>query len=148
MHPLSGYNVTASGTATGTIVNTDEATVSIVDSNWWFPWVLERDTVNSPYRFHVRLSKQVDAPVTVFYATADGTATAGLDYVAKSGSVVIPAYSDGVDDAIEITIIGDTINEWHETFKVKATGDDDGGGGGRNVNSFGVEATGTINDDD
>ncbi len=39
--------------------------------------------------FTVRLSKAVAWPVTVRYATADGTATAGTDYDATSGTLVI-----------------------------------------------------------
>jgi hypothetical protein len=147
----SGRAVAGGGSATGTIQNMEVAMATIVDSHWFsLNWELERDTMNTPYKFHVKLSKQVDAPVTVYYETDDiaNEAEAGKDYVAKSGSVVIPAYTFGVDNAVSIMIIGDTIDEYQESFKVKLVDDDDGGGGGREVNSLGSEATGNIQDDD
>ena len=41
--------------------------------------------------FTVSLSKAATTPVTVQYATADGTAKAGVDYTAKSGTLTFPA---------------------------------------------------------
>ncbi len=47
--------------------------------------------------FRVTASKTWDEDITVAYATSNGTGTAGVDYVAASGSVVIPAGSTTVD---------------------------------------------------
>ena len=46
-------------------------------------------TVNAT--FTVTLSRASSVDVTVYYETADGTATAGSDFVATSGEVIIPA---------------------------------------------------------
>jgi N-acetylneuraminic acid mutarotase len=64
----------------------------------------------------VHLSKPGVKDVTVDYATADGTAEAGVDYVAKSGTLMIPAgQTSGV---ININVIGDMGTEPDETFFV------------------------------
>src|SRR6476659_5879315 len=53
--------------------------------------VVEGDQGTSSAVFTVFLSSPYDRPVTVNYATADGSAVAGSDYTATSGSVTIPA---------------------------------------------------------
>jgi von Willebrand factor type D domain/Bacterial Ig domain/Calx-beta domain/FG-GAP repeat len=76
------------------------------------------------------------------YNTANGTATAGSDYLAASGTLSIPGGQGGV---ILVPIIGDTEQEETETFTVTLTRSD-----GTPI-SEGVdkrEAKGTINDDD
>lgn len=66
--------------------------------------------------FKVNLSRATDQTVTVAFATADGTAGAGSDYVAKSGTLTFkPQVTEGV---IEINIVGDTLKEADETFNV------------------------------
>jgi large repetitive protein len=67
-------------------------------------------------------AKKHRGKVKVFYTTVDGTAKAGEDYTAVSGRTVIPRKS-GVT-YVEIPIIGDTIAEPEEYFKlvVKAKG--------------------------
>jgi len=54
--------------------------------------------------------------VTVNYATADGTATAGSDYTAKSGSVTFTA--GATSRTITVSILGDRTPEPNETFFV------------------------------
>lgn len=56
------------------------------------------------------------APVTVKYATANGTATAGNDYTAASGTLTIPAGQ--ISKTVAIQVKGDTTNEARETFFV------------------------------
>ncbi len=63
--------------------------------------------------------------VTINYATSDGTAKAGLDYTAKSGTLTFGAGATAV--TLPITITRDTIDEADETFKVTLSG---AGGGG------------------
>ncbi len=55
--------------------------------------------------------------VTVDYATADETATAGSDYVATSGTAILP--SGGCKcTTVNVTVNGDTTVETDETFEV------------------------------
>jgi chitinase len=54
--------------------------------------------------------------VSVAWATADGTATAGADYVAASGTVTFAAGTTSA--TIAITTLGDTTYESDETFTV------------------------------
>ncbi|MDZ7880849.1 MAG: family 16 glycosylhydrolase [Saprospiraceae bacterium] len=64
----------------------------------------------------VNLSRATDQIVTVDFATADGTAGAGADYVAKTGTLIFkPQTTEGV---IDINVIGDTLREADETFLV------------------------------
>ena len=66
--------------------------------------------------FTVRLSEASDAAVTVDYATSDGTATAGQDYTAASGTLTFAA---GVlEQTVEVTAVTDRTDEGDETFTV------------------------------
>jgi chitinase len=70
--------------------------------------------------FTITLSGIRTQPVTVNYATADGTATAGTDYTATTGTVTVPA---GQTTAIiTVPVIGDLANEGDETFTVTLSG--------------------------
>ncbi|PRC51841.1 hypothetical protein C6A85_61995, partial [Mycobacterium sp. ITM-2017-0098] len=52
----------------------------------------------------------------VAYATSNGTATAGSDFTAKSGTVTFAA---GVtSQQISVAVVGDTVVESNETFTV------------------------------
>ena len=55
-------------------------------------------------------------PITVHYATADGSATAGSDYTAASGDVTIPAGQTSA--TITVAVKGDRLPEPNETFVV------------------------------
>jgi hypothetical protein len=57
-----------------------------------------------------------NAPVTVQYATSDGTATAGLDYGARSGTLTIPAGAASTTFAVPIR--EDTLAESPETVNL------------------------------
>ena len=60
----------------------------------------------------VRLSAQSGKTITVGYATRDGTATAGSDYTATSGTLT---FSPGqTTKHVEVTIIGDGVHEGNE----------------------------------
>ncbi|NOZ78384.1 MAG: hypothetical protein GXP48_04225, partial [Acidobacteria bacterium] len=58
----------------------------------------------------------LDHDVTVDYATADGTATAGADYQATSGTLTIPAGQTHVH--FGVPIIDDDVSEDAETFSI------------------------------
>ncbi len=89
--------------------------------------------------FKVTLSSQSTSEVTLAYATADGSAEAGLDYSLDSGTLTF-AVGD-TEKEIRIPITDDALDEEAETFTVTLT----------NPTSAGVTrpvATGTIEDDD
>jgi hypothetical protein len=66
--------------------------------------------------FTVTLSAAYDQPVTVKYATEDGSATAGQDYVATSGMLT---FAKGeTSKTITVTIKGDKSKEYDEYFYV------------------------------
>jgi hypothetical protein len=92
------------------------------------------------FTFTVSLSNAYDQAVTVNYATANGTATAGSDYQAKSGSVTF-APGETIK-TITIVVNGDKAKESNETFFVDLFGP--------SSNAFinTSRGTGTILDDD
>src|SRR5262249_41687553 len=62
------------------------------------------------------LSKPGNMPVTVDWATADGSATAGSDYTAASGTLT---FAPGeTSKTFTVAVIGDTTDEPNETFLV------------------------------
>jgi len=79
----------------------------------------EGNSGTATLRFTVTLSAAASSPVTVIYATANGTATAGSDYTAKSGTVTFAPGQTA--QTIDVTILGDTIVEPNETFLVRLT---------------------------
>jgi probable HAF family extracellular repeat protein len=66
--------------------------------------------------FLLNISPMTSSPVTVSYSTANGTATAGSDYVATSGTVTIPA--GRTTWAVYVTVRGDRNREADEVFYV------------------------------
>ncbi len=70
-------------------------------------------------RFTVTLSAAASSPVTVIYATANGTATTGSDYNAKSGTVTFAPGQTA--QTIDVAILGDTAVEANERFLVQLT---------------------------
>jgi hypothetical protein len=62
------------------------------------------------------LSAASSQPVTVNYATANGTAAAGSDYRATSGTLTIPAGQ--TTGTITVAVNGDRLPEVNETFSV------------------------------
>ena len=85
--------------------------VSVADAS-----VTEGDEGTLKAVFVVSLSGPSGLGVTLSYATADGTARAGLDYQAASGTVTIPAGATSA--TIEVDVKGDVIDENDETFTV------------------------------
>ena len=67
--------------------------------------------------FVVTLSAPSASPVTVAYATANGTATAGSAYVAGSGALSFPAGQTSA--SITVSVLGDTAVEANESFLVR-----------------------------
>ena len=70
--------------------------------------------------FTVSLSAVSDEPVTIHYATQDGTAIAGEDYLATSGTLT---FAPGeTTKTITVEVLGDTTPEPTETFYVLLSG--------------------------
>jgi hypothetical protein len=100
----------------GTITDND-ATPSLVINN---VSVTEGNTGTQNAVFTVTLSAASGQTVTVNYATANGTATAGSDYVARSGTLT---FNPGTTtQTIPVTVNGDTVVEANETFVVNLSG--------------------------
>ncbi|MEB3161137.1 MAG: glycosyl hydrolase family 18 protein [Synechocystis sp.] len=78
--------------------------------------VTEGDTGISYLTYTVTLDQASEGPVTVDFATADGTAIAGEDYQASSGTVTFAAGE--TSKTIQIAVIGDTIVEGSENLNL------------------------------
>ena len=89
--------------------------------------------------FEVSLSRAAAGAVTVDYATADGTATAGADYTATSGTLTFAAGETA--KTVSVPVLDDTLNEGSETFSFRLSN----ATGARIADG---EATGTITNDD
>src|SRR5262249_53693092 len=78
--------------------------------------VAEGNTGTVAATFTVTLSAASTQPVTVAYATADGTATVGSDYQAASGTLT---FAPGeTSKTITVRVNGDRLAEPNETFVV------------------------------
>src|SRR5262249_60695187 len=79
----------------------------------------EGNTAQTAFGFTVTLSSPNDAPVTVDCATAPGSATAGSDYQAASGTLT---FAPGeTSKTITVMANGDRLGEANETFSVNLT---------------------------
>ena len=96
----------------GTILNDDSLpTLSISDVV-----MTEGNTGTNNASFTISLSAPSGLGASVSYATANGNATSGSDYTAKSGSVTIPAGSTNVIVVVSINV--DLLLEPDEVFYV------------------------------
>ena len=119
-------------TGTGTITDNDAAPeLSIGDGRL-------TEGAGGSMRFAVRLDTASGRTVTVEYATADGTATAGSDYTSASGALIFLAGTTTA--AVEVTILDDSEDEESETFTVMLSG-------ASGATLADASATGTIADD-
>jgi endoglucanase len=67
--------------------------------------------------FTVKLSAASGTPVTVDYATVDGTAKAGSDYAATSGKLTFAAGE--TTKTVSVKVLSDSVTEGNETFSLK-----------------------------
>ena len=108
--------------------------LSIADAS-----VDEGDSGSTTLDFTVTLDRAATATVTVNWATSDGTATAGTDYTAATGSLTFDAGDSS--KTVSVTVTDDDVDEPNETFTVTLA-----------VHSGATiedgTATGTITDDD
>jgi len=97
-------------TAIGTILNDDGPTISVTDTS-----ILEGTGAGvTNLAFTVITSQTSASPITVNYATADGTATAGSDYTATSGTVTLPPGVASV--VVLVPVMRDSLVEPNETM--------------------------------
>ena len=89
--------------------------------------------------FEVSLSRAAAGAVTVDYATADGTAEAGSDYTATSGTLTFAAGE--TSKTVNVPVLDDAVDEGEETFTFWLSNPT----GARIADG---EATGTIANDD
>ena len=75
--------------------------------------VVEGDNGTKTMIFTVNIMGTATGPVTVDYATSNGTATAGADYVATAGSLTFQVGE--TSKQVSVTINGDSVNEGEET---------------------------------
>jgi len=100
----------ADGAAVGTIVN-DDARLSVADAT-----VTEGNNGTTNLAFTVTLSAATSGPVTVDYATGNGSARAGQDYTAQTGTLTFAAGE--TSKVINVQVTGDTAVEANETLKL------------------------------
>jgi hypothetical protein len=124
------------GNALGTIGNDDKPVLTIADVA-----LTEGNSGTKNAVFTVSISQAAPFPVTFNFATTGaGTATSGVDYVAKSlNGLQIPAGQ--TSKTVAVTLNGDTTVEPNETYVVSV-----GGVTGANIGDG--AALGTITNDD
>ncbi len=83
----------------------------------------EGDSGLTNFVFSVNLSQAPLSPVTVIYATADGTAVSPTDYHAQTGTLTFLPDSARSQN-ITIQVVGDLLAESNETFSVRITATD------------------------
>ena len=98
--------------ATGTILDDDTATVAITDVA-----LAEGDMGPTEFVFTVAITGAVQDAFDVSYQAIDGTALAGSDYTAVSGSVSLG--DDKSLATLTVPVHGDTLGERDETFIVE-----------------------------
>jgi len=102
----------ADAEAAGTVVD-DDSRLSVADVT-----AVEGDGGGS-VRVVVTLSHPAEAPVGATFATVAESATAGVDYQPRSGTVTFPAGS--VRQVVSIPLLGDRTDELDETFRFELT---------------------------
>jgi virginiamycin B lyase len=110
----TGNAVIADPTGVGTITDDDQTTVpaghiSIADLR-----LAEGNTGQTAFRFTASLDRAQPAPVTVRFATRNGTASAPSDYIARSGTLTFAAGETA--KVVTVQVNGDRLREADETF--------------------------------
>lgn len=101
--------------------------------------VTEGNSGSKSASFTVQLSQASSQPVTVKYATANGTATAGTDYTAAANTLTFAAGE--TRKTIAVSVRGDTSREANETFLVNLSS-------ATNATIADAQGVGTITNDD
>jgi hypothetical protein len=112
---VDNLGVTSTGTVTVRVVGTPTLKAGTVT-------VVEGNAGTSTALLSVVLANASVHAVTVSYATVDVNATAGLDYVAKTGTITFNPGDTRVD--VPFDVIGDTLAEANEAFTVACRPDE------------------------
>src|SRR5258708_18284730 len=78
-----------------------------------------RQALPSAYRFYIDLSAAGKQAVSVNYATVDGTAKAGVDYTAASGTLTIAAGQTEV--YVDVQVTGDSLRQANQQFSLQVS---------------------------
>ena len=137
------FTITLSNTTNGALLGTTtSSTATIVDDDG-APGITITGTSGSEaaakLTFTVTLSNPSAVPVTVNYATANGTAVAGSDYTATTGMLTFTPGT--LVQTIDVPLLNETTFEPNETFTVTLSG-----ASGASIAT--PTATGTILNDD
>lgn len=133
------FTVVLSNNSANSTIADREAVVTIIDTDRLVSvanvTVVEGDAGLSNAEFTITISAASKASIAVGFATANGTATAGSDYQSTSGTLT---FAPGeTSKTVRVPILADTLDESNETFFLNVSG-----------NRNGLQATGTIADDD
>ncbi|MBD2270644.1 M10 family metallopeptidase C-terminal domain-containing protein, partial [Anabaena sp. FACHB-1391] len=110
------YTIGTTTAVIGTITNDDLLPNLNLSAN---QTIVEGNTNPQNVTYTVTLSSTSTQTITVQYATANGTAIAGLDYTSTSGTLT---FDPGVtSQVINIPILNDSLNEANETFTLNLT---------------------------
>ncbi|WP_255902152.1 Calx-beta domain-containing protein [Paradesertivirga mongoliensis] len=123
------------------IADNDNATLVISGAT-----VAEGNSGTTTLSFTVTLDKATGSPFTVDYATSGGTATAGNDYTAKSGTLSFNGTAGS--QTIVVSVTGDQKIEPHENFTIAISNLSSSFGNRLTIPAAGSTATGTITNDD
>jgi ribosomal protein L35AE/L33A len=124
-----------SGTGTGTIVDNDAPPTMVIGN----VTVTEGTSGTATANFVVTLSAASGLPISIDFASADGTALAGADYTATTGTL---SFDPGTTSrTIAVPVLGDVLDEANETFTVLLSNP-------VNVTVADASGLGTISDDD
>jgi len=120
--------------ATSVDVNAQSPSISVRDIT-----VAEGNSGTTQATFVVALSSPSSQTVSFSFATSNGTAIAGSDYVATSGA---SSFAPGeVEKPVVVLVNGDTVDETQETFFLNISNV-------QNATVSSSQGTGSINDDD
>ena len=133
--PDPRYQVAAESSFTISIADDDDPPSLEVDD----VTATEGDSGTVNATFTVSLSTESGWTVTVDWATSDGTATAGADYTAGSGTLTFAAGE--TEKTFDVAVTGDTVDEPDETYTVTLSN-------AGNASIPDATGTGTITDDD
>ena len=130
------YATVTDGEGLGTITDDDAPPQAVIDD----VQIVEGDSGQTNAVFTINLTGASQLPITVDFTTTDGTAAAGFDYEAVSGTL---SFNPGeTTQTISVPILGDALDEWdEETFVVDLSNP-------TNVTLANSQGTGTISDND
>ena len=138
--PLPGGVTLETTPATATIDDDDQLTATLTG--------LETVPEGAAASFTVTLSQPLSEPVTLSYATADGSASAGADYAAAGPDAAATIAVGETTATFMVATMGDTVAEANETFSVQLTAVNRPPALATLKTALAPEATVTIVDDD